>query len=125
MAISTITPNLANVHNDASPLAVIQDLFEIKLWNGHKLVTKEDGNFFHIHKILGILSLSHYAYRVSLLVRFGSMQFDESYFTLGCIFLHMLLSGTSFFFHISNVRNPGKSSYMNISTGAMNNKTTL
>ena len=72
--------------------------------NTVKLLTHEESHLFHIHKILGILVLSHYAYRTYLLLTTGSMQFDTSFFTPYCIVLHMLLSVSSFIFKISQTR---------------------
>jgi hypothetical protein len=73
-----------------------------------KLFTHEDGRRFHIHKILGIFSLLHYLYRFFRFCRSGSMEFDSSWFTLVCIFVHALLSGTSFIFKIPDNRVQGK-----------------
>jgi hypothetical protein len=83
---------------------IISDLAKINVANVPKLITKEDGNYFHFHKILGVLSLLHYGYRVRNLILTGSMKFDGSLFTLACIGLHTVLSGSSFIFHISNTR---------------------
>lgn len=87
-----------------SALTIATDMFKVNVHNTGKLVTKEDGNFFHVHKILGVLCLAHFIYRIILLFRLGNMGFDSSYFTLGCILCHMLLSGSSFIFHIPNSR---------------------
>ena len=83
---------------------VIVDMAFIRPANVHKLMTKEDGHFGHVHKIIGSAALAHYAYRSYLLVTTGSMQFDSSIFTLCCILLHMLLSASSYIFKIPSNR---------------------
>mmetsp|Transcript_9480 Transcript_9480/g.9269 ORF Transcript_9480/g.9269 Transcript_9480/m.9269 type:complete len:327 (+) Transcript_9480:139-1119(+) len=82
---------------------IIGDIL-IRPANMHKLMTKEDGHFGHVHKIIGSVALAHYIYRAYLLVTTGSMQFDSSIATLYCIMLHALLSGSSFIFKIPNSR---------------------
>lgn len=42
--------------------------------NFYKLITKGDGQFGHIHKIIGSAALAHYIYRAYLFVTTGSMQ---------------------------------------------------
>jgi hypothetical protein len=79
-------------------------LVAVKPTNAHKLFTKEDGHYYHVHKIIGFLALAHYVYRTCLLFTTGSMQFDASYFTPYCIALHMLLSASSFIFKIPETR---------------------
>jgi hypothetical protein len=83
---------------------IITDMVSIRPANLGKLITKEDGHYYHFHKILGVLSLAHYFYRTYLLLTTGSMQFDSSYFTPLCIVIHMLLSISSFIFKISETR---------------------
>lgn len=73
-----------------------------------KLVTHEDGQHFHIHKILGITSLCHYFYRFFCFCFSGNMGFDSSWVTLVCVFAHASLSGTSLFFKIPENRVRGK-----------------
>ena len=80
------------------------DMMFFRPSNTTKLITHEESHFFHIHKIMGVMVLSHYFYRTYLLVTTGSMQFDSSLFTPYCIILHMLLSGSSFIFKISQTR---------------------
>lgn len=82
---------------------IVADIL-IRPANMHKLMTKEDGHFGHVHKIIGSAALAHYIYRAYLLVTTGSMQFDTSLVTLYCIILHALLSGSSFIFKIPNSR---------------------
>ena len=78
------------------------DLVQVRLHNFPKLFTKED--FYHIHKFIGFAALAHYIYRFYLFVRFGSMQFDDSYLTLLAILLHTMLSVSSLIFKIPERR---------------------
>jgi hypothetical protein len=87
-----------------SVLEIVADMTLLRPANVHKLVTKEDGHYGHIHKFIGIAALAHYAYRAYLLMTTGSMQFDAGIFTLSCILLHMVLSVSSFIFKIPNNR---------------------
>ena len=87
-----------------SVLEMVADMTLLRPANVHKLITKEDGHFGHIHKFIGIAALAHYAYRSYLLITTGSMQFDAGIFTLSCILLHMVLSVSSFIFKIPNNR---------------------
>jgi len=76
--------------------------------NLYKLVTHEDR--FNIHKLLGVAVLTHFIFRlVSLVVR-GTMGFEyESQTRLICWFgLHLLLSWSSFIFHLPARRNQVK-----------------
>jgi len=76
--------------------------------NLYKLVTQEDK--LHIHKLLGVAVLTHYIFRlVSLVVR-GTMGFeDETQVRLLFWFgLHLLLSWSSFIFHLPPRRNQVK-----------------
>lgn len=52
----------------------IIDEISMRPANFHKLITKEDGHFGHVHKIIGSAALAHYIYRAYLLVTTGSMQ---------------------------------------------------
>ena len=67
---------------------IIVDMTLPRPANVHKLMTKEDGHYGHVHKIIGTAALVHYGYRTYLLMTTGSMQFDDSNFTLACILLH-------------------------------------
>ena len=87
-----------------SVLEIVADMTLLRPANVHKLVTKEDGHYGHVHKFIGIAALAHYAYRAYLLMTTGSMQFDAGIFTLSCILLHMVLSVSSFIFKIPNNR---------------------
>lgn len=86
------------------PLCILQDVHRVNTENLHKLVTKEDGHSFHIHKLLGIACLLHYVYRFYLVVVHQSMLFYADWTTVACIALHMALNATSFLFKISGVR---------------------
>ena len=79
------------------------DVFTVRWLQVRKLFTKEDG--FGIHKTLGVLALAHYIYRFHQWYTLGHMLFDGSWFTIGCIFVHIGLSTSSMIFHIPNVRN--------------------
>lgn len=91
--------------NRIDEIEIAKDLTIVRIGNVLKLFTKEDGHYFHFHKIVGLSCLAHYIYRGYLVVTTGSMGFDDSWFTLYCILLHMLLHLSSFIFKISNVRN--------------------
>jgi hypothetical protein len=67
-----------------------------------KLVTKEDP--YHIHKMLGILSLGHFSYRFFNLFTYRSMDFNTNY-DIAFLWIHILLSATSFQFKIPKTRN--------------------
>jgi hypothetical protein len=71
------TEKIHENNNDAveklSVTEIIDDI-SIRQANVHKLLTKEDGRFGHIHKIIGFAALAHYIYRTYLLITTGSMQ---------------------------------------------------
>ena len=69
--------------------------------NIHKLITNEDP--FHIHKILGIISLSHFAFRYYNLI-YSSMNFITNN-NIYLLSIHFLLSTSSFQFIIPKTRN--------------------
>jgi len=94
----------SNHPSEKVSMSAMIDEISMKPANFHKMITKEDGHFGHVHKIIGITALAHYIYRAYLLVTTGSMQFDSSIATLYCIMLHALLSGSSFIFKIPNSR---------------------
>lgn len=85
-------------------LSILQDIHRINVDNLYKLVTKEDGHYFHVHKLLGISCLVHYMYRFYLVATCHSMMFRADWTTVMCIALHMSLNATSFFFKISGFR---------------------
>jgi hypothetical protein len=66
-----------------------------------KLMTKEDP--YHIHKMLGILSIGHFSFRYYHLM-YQSMHFDTDY-DISLLSIHFLLSVTSFQFKIPSTRN--------------------
>ena len=70
----------------------------------HRLVTREDGVYFHVHKILGALVLGHFVFRGFEWIRDGKLGFDESLDTFGWIAVHMLLHVSSFQFSIPQKR---------------------
>jgi len=57
---------------------ILKDCLQFRLHNTYKLVTMEDGHFFHIHKILGIMAMIHYCYRFIQWARVGTMGFNDS-----------------------------------------------
>lgn len=79
------------------------DIFTFRPKQIRKLFTLEDT--FGIHKTLGILAMGHYFYRMHEWYVYGHMRFDDSWYTLGWIFVHLGLSTSSLIFHIPNVRN--------------------
>lgn len=77
----------------------------MRILNIPKLFTHEDP--LHIHKLLGISSLIHYAYRayLSYVSTNHSMSFDPTkWHTLALIVMHVLLSTTSLVFTIPRNR---------------------
>lgn len=104
ISTSTGDDKTTSVSKSATVSEIIVDMTLPRPANMHKLVTKEDGHYGHVHKIIGTAALAHYGYRTYLLITTGSMQFDDSIFTLACIFLHMVLSVSSFIFKIPNNR---------------------
>lgn len=71
----------------------------------NKLFTHEDGAYMHMHKVIGVLVLAHYAWRAWLLLTTGFSGLDGGLFTAGCIAVHALLHLTSFQFRLDNRRN--------------------
>ena len=72
----------------------------------HRLVTREDGRFFHAHKVLGVLALAHFGWRLWLWKFSHSMGFEgASGWTLAAAGLHAALVASSFEFHIPQRRN--------------------
>jgi hypothetical protein len=102
--ISTGDDKTISASKSATVSEIIVDMTLPRPANMHKLITKEDGHFGHVHKVIGTAALVHYGYRTYLLMTTGSMQFDDSNFTLACIVLHMVLSVSSFVFKIPNNR---------------------
>lgn len=73
--------------------------------NMYKLVTHEDK--FHIHKLLGVIALTHYIFRFVSLITTGSMGF-ENHSTAKILFffgIHTLLSWSSIIFHLPTRKN--------------------
>ena len=73
--------------------------------NINKLYTKEDSTL--IHKFLGGICIINFIYRYYLYFVYNSMLLDNN-FALFLIFVHGLLSISSFIFHIPSNRNPSK-----------------
>ena len=70
----------------------------------HKLITKEDGHFYHIHKILGGIVLGHFCYRLWQWWVTGKMWFGRDLETLAWIVVHAGLHVSSFEFVIPSRR---------------------
>ena len=83
----------------------MQKAIYIDFNQAHKLVTKEDGDYMHIHKTLGILTLSSFIYRSYALVRYNDMQFNNNYLTILNILIHFMLHISSFEFILLKKRN--------------------
>jgi len=75
-----------------------------KLANLYKLFTHEESSFFHLHKIVGCLSLGHFIIRFGQMFMTPHIDFKSNYITLGFIGVHMLLSASSLIFKIPNKR---------------------
>lgn len=60
---------------------------------------------YHLHKIIGFLCLSHYFVRFYWLIMYGTMFLNyDSKYTLATPFIHLLLSVSSFIFHVPKNR---------------------
>lgn len=70
----------------------------------HRLSTKEDGHFFHLHKILGFACLAHFMYRIVEGFRYGTNSFSPSTTPIW-IGLHAALHITAFQFILPQKRN--------------------
>jgi len=69
--------------------------------NVRKLITKEDP--MHLHKTLGFLSMLHFIYRFTLLLRYGTMRLDTP-LAVGMMAVHGALSVSSLVFPIPQKR---------------------
>ena len=85
--------------------SLVQDSLYVNLQQSHRLVTKEDGQYFHIHKILGITVLGSFIYRIYLFLMIGDMNFNSSFATMMCIAVHAALHISSFQFILPARRN--------------------
>jgi len=66
------------------------------------LFTHQDGKFGHLHKAFGFLSLWHYVFRFGEFFTNRQMEFSQaSFFFIG---IHLLLSWSSFIFHLPSLR---------------------
>jgi len=60
---------------------------------------------YNLHKILGFFCLSHYFIRIYYLIIYGTMFLNyDSKYTLATPFIHLLLSVSSFIFHVPKNR---------------------
>lgn len=77
-------------------------LFGINHHNVYKLFTHEDHH--HVHKFLGVVSLTHFAVRFYNLYVYGDMGFTGSFVDGMLLFCHFLLSMSSLLFAIPSNR---------------------
>ncbi len=77
-------------------------MFRIKHENFYKLFTNED--HFNLHKILGVICLTHFVVRFYNLFVYGDMLFLDSIVDYLFLFCHFLLSMSSFMFAIPSNR---------------------
>jgi hypothetical protein len=71
----------------------------------HRLVTHEDRKFFHMHKLIGLLVLGHFVWRLGLFFASGSMRLDATVWLPAWVVVHALLHMSSFEFHLPARRN--------------------
>lgn len=71
----------------------------------HRLVTHEDGDFFHAHKIFGILGLGNFFYRIGSQALYRTHGYTKSIWTLFFIGVHAMMHISSFEFLIPSRRN--------------------
>lgn len=87
-------------------MILLKDCFYVNLFQSKRLVTHEDGRYYHLHKILGILSLAHFIYRLFMYTKIGKLGFEESdSWMLFWILVHSSLHVSSFEFLLSRRRN--------------------
>lgn len=84
---------------------VLKETFHFNIFQWHRLVTHEDGQIMHLHKVFGLLGLGNYIYRTYALVRYQNMFFDSSLWTLFWIGVHAMMHVSSFAFHLPQRRN--------------------
>lgn len=66
------------------------------------LITPQDGRFGHLHKVFGFVALVHFVHQFKSFFLDGTMKFDDR--TWLFIVFHLLLSWSSFLFHLPPVR---------------------
>lgn len=76
----------------------------LQLQQLHRLNTYEDRIYFHAHKVLGLLALGNFFYRIYLWISYGGMML-ESKNTPYWLLIHTALHLTSFQFHLSLKKN--------------------
>lgn len=92
-------------------LKTLYDASVVRWAQTRRLFTREDGRFLHLHKILGVVVLAHFAYRLALWLRYGSMGLDDGdverdrWTLLALYAAHALLHVSSFEFHLPARRN--------------------
>lgn len=91
-----------------APIKFIKDSCKIQFSQFRRLFTKEDAKYAHMHKIIGMITLTHFFGRLLIWWKNGDMGLHDSemkWFTLGLYLVHTLLHVTSFEFHVPNRRN--------------------
>lgn len=83
----------------------MKDMLYVNFGQVHRLVTHEDGHFFHAHKVFGVLGLMNFLYRIWNHAVYGDMNYSMSGWTILCIFVHAMMHVTSFEFLIPSRRN--------------------
>lgn len=83
----------------------IKDTLYINPFQVHRLVTHEDGIYFHAHKIFGVLGLGNFLYRMANHALYQTMGYSTSPWTFFFIMVHAMMHITSFEFLIPSRRN--------------------
>lgn len=88
-------------------LLAVREAVHVDLRQARRLVTHEDARFMHLHKLLGVAVLAHFAYRAAVWCRLGHLglgaQDDAAW--PWWLAVHALLHVTSFEFAIPARRN--------------------
>jgi len=77
----------------------------VQIQQVHRLVTREDAQIMHMHKILGVLVLGHIFYRMFLIIMSNVSGLVTSRLTPIWMVIHALLHVSSFQFHLYEKRN--------------------
>jgi hypothetical protein len=84
----------------------LRDMFHVNPRQMRRLSTHEDRHYFHAHKVLGILVMSNFVYRVYLMVTARDIGLDAAHGDiLAWLVVHALLHVSSFQFILSARRN--------------------
>jgi hypothetical protein len=87
-------------------MQAVRDALHVNPRQAHRLATHEDARFAHAHKLLGVLVLGHFAWRLCNWYRIGQLGFrpgDPA--VLGWLLAHAALHVSSFQFVVPNRRN--------------------